>query len=207
MSIDVHITRIPELAVSGVPALLAGLIHRDGYAVALLYQIDACIVARVTAAGFSTSGGGTPDLEAAYEMLIFCPAWEFRWVRNGETGYATVVSEQVTTVDGLQGKRLEAYGKHPVSYLLWGGKARIENGWAVLSSPRIGAISVPVGDSGAPDNDGDAARYALEAVEYAFVDDEHGNVTVGLQRYAEIVPWRGEKADDGDARRQRESDD
>ncbi len=191
MSVDLYITDFLT-APGDVPGKPPSLPDSGREAVALLYEPDDCVIARVTAEGFSTPKG-PPDFEAAYEMLVFCPAWEFRWVRDGAVGHARVVAE---TALGIKGeKKTTACQKRSVSYLLWGEQLEVADGWVTLSAARIGAITVPIKKGEV------ASRYALQAFEYAFKDDEHGNVTFGLQRCAAIVPLPENKPGDGDARR------
>ena len=79
------------------------------------------------------SDGGELDLDQAYEMRIFCNAWEMRWRRNGHGARLAVISDVplnrcafiASADDGLIEPLsvLSQTGR----YLLWGELADAEN--------------------------------------------------------------------------------
>src|SRR5579872_3418798 len=97
MTDRIYIGELPSLKAADVPSQLAPQLADGKEAVALVYCPDACVIARVTEQGFATPSGA-PDLECAYEMVVFCNDWEFRWVRDGKLGNAIMIADKVGQV-------------------------------------------------------------------------------------------------------------
>lgn len=222
MRVTVYIADLGEMGPGQVQRPLAALLaagHAVAHAIAVLYRPDACVVARVTTAQGTTPADpaciittpkGAVDVEGAYEMLVFHPDWEMRWVREGTSGRAKLVTEEAQFADLMEKLPLtdkpasdsqkeisvqtRTMLKNPddVRYLLWGKRlGPPAAGWLELSDGRIGSITVPIGDGDPTADDRlESVDYCdLKAIEYFVEDSEHGNVTFGFQRCIAIVPF------------------
>lgn len=132
------------------------------------------------------------DLSGAFELRLFCDAWEMRWVRDGLTGELCVISERADlklSRPWAEDDQIACVGEPAKrEYLLWGerdpaAKARHGSGsdWVVLTSGRTAALEVPTAEQG--------ARYCLQAREY-MASFAHGNVAVFEQRLTGIAEER-----------------
>ena len=142
-------------------------------------------------------------LEDAFEIRVFCPAWELRWHRNRALGVATLMREDSDDASRLDDApkwfrrhaeiRLE--GTRQRKYLLWGKVVEperdreSEKDWLTLGNQRTGPIRVPFASSDPKPLCG--ARIQLVAREY-LAKFEDGNVCVFDQRLYNLVV-----ADDG----------
>ncbi len=176
-------------------------------AVVLLYRPDECVIAIPREPGFwrpgPTGTGEWVDPSAAYEIIAFSQRAELHWVREGKQGRAHLVTESpVPDFDAAMVRTVQVHWpKDSVNYLLWGeplGQPRTFTdgpSWITLSAARIGAIEVPMADE---DVQGDVrdGEFTLKAVEYFAADEEHGNVTFGMQRYV-AIEWQKTKKHSG----------
>lgn len=157
--------------------------------VALLATPPTYRVACVTTAGTLA----TPDDELqptnprVYEARIFTADSELRWLSlPGESPAAALLTTiDLTTADTIpdgwsQDDPIEPLKTLARTYLLWGTAAKKQlhqaDGWTMLTTARIGHITVPL----APPSQ--AARVHLTAVEYLQVVDRHGNTAVVEER-------------------------
>lgn len=112
-----------------------------------------------------------------FELRCFCPAFELRWVRegNGKEGRAVRLSE--SSLQGSEEKReTSALKGH---YLLW-GRGIERQGSVRLCDHRIGELPVPAALQ-------KGERVLLNVVEY-FVPDEYGNLTFLAERLTGLQP-------------------
>ncbi len=133
----------------------------------------------------------------AFEARLFCAGWELRWLREGKTGRAALLSDtpgfdladfEEPESEKEARERLDAIGEAAEgtvknTYLLWGERSPCrkdregsDNGWTRLTTPRIGTLWVPyvIGK----DN---VERIQLTAREY-WRREAHGNVAVTAER-------------------------
>ena len=176
---------------------------RGGDAPALVYAPAACEFG-VVRPGQGLGGGPESRFGAgntfraaviaqAYEVRIFSPAWEARWLRDGLRGSAAVlwegedgVDRPLATLSGVVDHRMPPVADHiDQSYQLWGQPSgwpreadvtRAASDWVPLAAARIGTLWVPYA-AGLPDKPGVALRYR----EY-LTRGPHGNVVLFEQR-------------------------
>lgn len=149
-------------------------------ALAFVYRPDAFVIGKADGAGRLLDHEDRPiDFALAYEAVIFDPSREMRWVREGEGGRITAVSEDASAFDGKRDD-IATYGKpHDISYLLWGrANERAGDGWCTMHNAQVGTIHIPVEEPG---------DWRLAAREYFVREETHGNVAFGFQRLREFV--------------------
>lgn len=118
-------------------------------------------------------GSDIEDADDIFEMRCFSEDIDMRWVRNGEGGVVTVLSEQEDLVSHLieQREHKEKIEHHTEAesihgkYILWGtGDAE-----GRLFEHRIGALPVPIKVE-------PSRRVRLNFVEYFEPDERYGNM-------------------------------
>ncbi|MGB9666585.1 MAG: type III-D CRISPR-associated protein Csx19 [Candidatus Cryosericum sp.] len=164
-----------------------------GEATVLVYGPSDCVFGRVGVNGELSFSPGHPwpEGEPVFEMRVFSPSAEFRWLHQAEgRGPAVVLTEVESVLTRLpagwsEPSRLRsAVSSKDICYLLWGTGTgdEIGQGWSRLAEPRIGAIDIPIA--------GMAAHHhaSLRAREYDIADDgKDGNVEVAEERLLELV--------------------
>jgi CRISPR-associated protein (TIGR03984 family) len=130
----------------------------------------------------------------AYEAIVFCEDWELRWVREGLSGTASLLSETPMALDGKKATKIDnVVDKNPISYLVWGKvpeaskpvaktKPSTPPGWTAVHNSQIGWLLIPATG---------ADEFRLEAKEYFVREEKHGNVAFGFQRLLQFVPGKG----------------
>jgi len=114
----------------------------------------------------------TASLAEAFELRLFTPDAELRWVHeSGGKGTWHVLDDRTASAAGL------ARLKHPAPLrLLWGRAVETHDGWTRLADARIGSLWVPL-TTGPDDHD----YVSLDVVEYTRTDS-HGNTAVADER-------------------------
>ena len=142
-------------------------------AVALLYSARKCQLARLRAGALTDSHEQAVDLNGIFEARIFNEKAEFRWLnRQDGQGRAVLLSEEPIP-ESAESRfnidvTLDAVDRRPQSYLLWGEGVGLEsNGWATLTTARLGNLSLPISNLG-------TGRAQLRSVEYFAEADVDG---------------------------------
>ncbi|WP_182874307.1 CRISPR-associated protein Csx19 [Microbispora sp. H10670] len=174
-------------AVTGSGVTLAEALEATGLdgACALLTTPSAYQVARVTGHTCVTRNGPV-DLAAVYEARVFSPDVELRWMESASAS-AVVLAEDEYLLPGSFDDRLDplpAARTIEVRYLVWGAVQDAANGWATLSSARVGVLDVPTLTAFRH------GRVRLAAREYVAVDPEHGNAYVAEERLLGFEPYQ-----------------
>jgi hypothetical protein len=154
-------------------------------AVAFISRPNAFVVARARGGGiFEDAAGTAAGFADAYEAVIFCPAWELKWLRTPEGGQVTLISDTPLHREGE--KMAPGLLKAPcdLKYLMWKDPALPgkRGGWSKMANARVGSIDIPVAKPG---------PYRLEAREYFVREKDHGNVAFAFQRLLQFVPDKG----------------
>ncbi|MBO4270947.1 CRISPR-associated protein Csx19 [Microbispora triticiradicis] len=174
-------------AVTASGATLAEALEATGLdgACALLTTPSAYQVARVTGHTCVTRSGPV-DLAAVYEARVFSPDVELRWMESASAS-AVVLAEDERLLPDSFGDRLDplpAARTIEARYLVWGAVQAAMDGWATLSSARVGVLDVPALTAV---RDG---RVRLAAREYVAVDPQHGNAYVAEERLLGFEPYQ-----------------
>jgi len=143
---------------------------------------------------------GPPDLQdlhgramrEAYEFRVFCKDWELRWLRSGQSGCASLLSDEDIAADGFAPVE-EPYGPAarsagsplPQTYLLWGEIDGGDGNWTRLTTARIGTLWAPLSRP----TDAKIKRVCVHAREY-LAGAAHGNVVVAHERLTHLAPAR-----------------
>lgn len=186
-----------DTVLAGAAKALTG----DGEALALVYSPRCCAFCRMRSDGeltgppkHATANGSyhRDVLAEAYEIRLFTPDWELRWLRQGTVGQAALLWEADTAKGPapvaldwpVDPAPIELQDGPEQRYLLW-GQADVtlsRDGWTALTNARIGTLWAPLH----PDMDVDKGRVMLRAREY-LVRKDHGNVAVIDQRLLGLI--------------------
>lgn len=173
-------------AVTAFGVALAEALEATGLdgACALLTTPSAYQVARV-AGHTCVTRNGPVDLAAVYEARVFSPDVELRWMESASA--SVVLAEDEYLLPGSFGDRLDplpAVRTIEARYLVWGAVQAAMDGWATLSSARVGVLDVPALTAVRHE------RVRLAAREYVAVDPEHGNAYVAEERLLGFEPYQ-----------------
>jgi CRISPR-associated protein (TIGR03984 family) len=189
-AIDYTIVRFADVSPDAILAKSGGRILQA----ALIFSPDDCRVARVGETSFIVIGNDgreqAAELAQAYEIRAFGPKAELRWIRDGESGTATLLADGEVPGQSVTGTTLDVICR---TYRVWGepppaskepgsDRARIPVGWSKLTTARIRALYVP---------DQAPGEVVLRAKEYV-VRHETGNAVVLFERLVgfEAAPSR-----------------
>ena len=161
----------------------------------LAYEPAACRIFRWQRGKAIVPGASAPlDPDKVFELRLFGPRWEVRWLRDGTKGRLAILTDHESTGKrlmtganriGLRGDRLATepfFRDH--GYLLWGEFESRQRHASKLTSARIGPLMVPWTSPSLSRND----RIVIRAREY-FRIAEDGNVVfyderlLGFARY------------------------
>ena len=124
---------------------------------------------------------GGKAIENIFELRCFCPAFELRWVREGNTekGKAVLLCDSESGLSLPGAKCEDGIQALEGEYLLWGqGEKRGER--VRLCDHRIGELPVPLDVK-------KKGRVLLTFTEY-FKPDEYGNLTFLAERLTGLQP-------------------
>lgn len=161
-------------------------------AVALLYSIDKCQFAKVSADSLLDPNQAIPidnfGDRYIFEARIFNPDCELRWLnQNNGMGQGALICEransQLAELTWQDNSPLEYLESLPQQYLLWGQKtdAAASEDWQKLSSARIGTLTVPIGEEISKNQ-----RVYLKTQEYLAQIDTNGNVAIIEERLIQL---------------------
>lgn len=193
-------------------AAAAALTAPDDKAVTLIYTPQRCTFGLIRSGDGLSGPPASPlgdgaafsvaAIACAYEVRVFHPLWEIRWLRQGATGRAALLWDEESE-DTSDGPATTAFDDLPLRpaivlrrtlcqrYVLWGMPAADPSGtegWVKLTSDRVGTMWAPL-----PPPQDDKARAVLHVREYLATLD-HGNVAVIEERLSHLA-W--DTDDDG----------
>lgn len=170
-----------------LPESLTACVKELDGGTALLYSPSACLLARYQGGLLQGPDGGTTNLDAVFEARVFNGDAELRWLRTPGSSRTVVVREKEPVPGGAgsepAGNRISRpyHGTIEQSYILWGEAlaSAAAGDWASLGTARVGTLHAPLPAGQGLDLKG---RMAIRSREYLFIDDKHGNATVGDER-------------------------
>ncbi len=134
-----------------------------------------------------------------YEVRVFSPRGELRWLRDPESsdgsGHAVWVTEDAQTLPSswkLETLQDLLFPQCPNKYLLWGlGWSHAQHpNWSWLAEGRVGALAVPLPNVTPPSPNRSGDRVALVTREYFGLEQgpagDHGNMTVVEERLIKL---------------------
>jgi CRISPR-associated protein (TIGR03984 family) len=137
-----------------------------------------------------------PDLEEVFEIRAFSNSVELRWLKDGMTGTAVLISDssEVGSVAdaSLRWETVKVLQAIDTKYFLWGasdGPTEATVGaapWSSLFDSRIGVQTIP-GSHAA------GTRAVIRAIEYLTAEDEYGNAAVTEERWCGIENFGKDK--------------
>jgi CRISPR-associated protein (TIGR03984 family) len=136
------------------------------------------------------------DLEELFEIRAFSESVELRWLKDGTTGTAVLVSDSSKVDSGdygsLRWETIEVLQAVDTKYFVWGASDGPTEGnagaapWSRLFDSRIGVQTIP-GSHAA------GTRAVIRAIEYITAEDAYGNAAVTEERWCGIETFGQEK--------------